>query len=96
MSASRGRGVGHAQQRLGERHQRQTLARVERVIAQNLVEAARGAWGADRPDKLTRQSVDAGLAIRGEGRADKRAKRRCVLRSVGADHVDVVGRLVIF
>ena len=51
-----GGAVGHAQQRLGEHHQRQPLAGGERIFAQHLLDAAEPASGAaDGGDQIARR-----------------------------------------
>ena len=56
----RGRGVGHAQQRLGQHHQREPLFGRERIGVQKILDAAEaGRLGADRLDQPPRAGVDA-------------------------------------
>ena len=55
-----GRGIGHAQQRLGQHHQRQALLGRERVSVQKVFDPAEAAGlGADRFDQRSRARVDA-------------------------------------
>ena len=55
-----GGGIGHAQQRFGEDHQRQALPGRQRVSVQKVFDAAKAAGlGADRFDQRSRARVDA-------------------------------------
>ena len=57
-----GRGVGHAQQRLGQHHQRQALLGRERIGVEEILDAAEAAGlGADALDQPPRLPVDAVL-----------------------------------
>ena len=93
-----GRGVGHAQQRLGEHHEREPLLGGERVGVQKVLDAAEpSGFGADRLDQGPRPRVDAafGGAVAGGsgeearrefliGRRERRAERR--QRRLGPGH----------
>ena len=81
----RGRGVGHAQQRLGQHHQRQALLGRQRISVQEIVDAAEPAGlGADRLDQPPRAGIDAALGgalARGVG--EERCRQFLVRRSEG-------------
>ena len=86
-----GRGVGHAQQRLGQHHQRQALLGGERIGVQQILDAAEARRpGADRLDQPARARVDAALrGGRGRLRQENRGQflvRRRVRRSKRRHH----------
>ena len=59
-----GAGIGHAQQRLRQHHQRQTLLGRERELAQHVLDPAeRIVIGADRLDQACRDAVDLMLLL---------------------------------
>ena len=80
-----GRGVGHAQQRLGQHHQGEALLGGERVFAQQLLDAAEAAAfgrGSPRSRRVARR-VDPALALRRAG-GPRRAGRRAMAASSSA------------
>ena len=81
----RGGGVGHAQQRFGEHHERQALAARQRILAQQLLDPAETARPrADRLDRPRRARVDPRLAFGGQARARQQTPcNRRVIGSVG-------------
>ena len=79
-----GRGIRHAQQRLGQHHQREALLGRERIVAQEILDAAEPAgMGADRLDQPRGARVDARL---GRGVARRRGQQapRAISSSGGA------------
>ncbi len=98
-----GRGVGHAQQRLGQHHERQPLLGRQRIGVQKLLDAAEPAGlGADGFDQSLRAGIDA--AIRGSAttRVGKQTRRQLVVgrcerrlksRQPGSQARSIVGNL---
>ncbi len=79
-----GGGIGHAQQRFGQHHQRQALAGRQRIFAQQLLDAAepaRPASGSPRSDRVARLSI---RASRSAGRPAPASRRRAIAASSGA------------
>jgi hypothetical protein len=78
-----GLGVGHAQQRLGQHHQRQALLGGKRIGVQKILHPAQTAdAGADRPPQAAGEDIDArlgGLGTRGfrqQGGGERLVRRR--------------------
>ena len=71
----RRRGIRHAQQRLGQHHERQPFAGGERVGVEKILDAAEpGRFGADRFDQFFRACVDpvfGGAVAAGIGKKDR-------------------------
>ena len=80
-----GRGVRHAQQRLGQHHQRQALLGRERIGVQEILDAAEPAgMGADRLDQPPGAGIDARLGGRAaRRRGQQRRRQRLVRRRIG-------------
>ena len=77
----RGRGIGHAKQRLRQHHQREALLGRERISVQKFVDAAESARpGADRLDEPPRAGIDAALRGRLARGAGKQACRQFLVR----------------
>ena len=76
-----GRGVGHAQQRLGQHHQRQAFFGRERIGVQKIVDAAKTAetaarFGADRLDQFFARARRSGVRHPRHGRHQRAAPPR--------------------
>ena len=80
-----GGGVGHAEQRLRQHHQRQPLAGRQRERAEEILQPAdRARAGADRLDQPRRLAVDPGLRERVQlGVGDVAAHDRVIVAGVG-------------
>ncbi len=79
------RAVGHPQQRFGEHHQREALLGGERVLVQEVLDAADAARpGADRLDEGAGAGIDALLRLRtGRGRREEPRGELLVGRRIG-------------
>ena len=82
-----GRGVRHAQQRLGQHHQRQPLLGRERIGVQEILDAAEAAgMGADALDQPPGAGIDARLGVSvARCRGQQRGRQRLVRRRIGRD-----------
>ena len=85
ISAVGGGGVRHAQQRLGQHHQRQALLGRERIGVQEILDAAEPAGvGADALDQPPGAGIDAGLGgLAARRRGQQRRRQRLVRRRIG-------------
>ncbi len=87
----RGRGIGHAQERLGQDHEGEPLLGRQRIFPQHLLDAAEpGAVGTDRLDEIARPRVDAPLALLRQPRPVQKAggDRRIVFGIRGVEARD--------
>ncbi len=77
----RGRGIGHAKQRLGQHHERETFLGRERIGVQKIFDAAEsGRLGADRLDQAARARIDAALRGFIPRGLRKKARRQFLVR----------------
>ncbi len=77
-----GRGVGHAQQRLGQHHERQALLGRERIGVQKFLDAAEPAGlGADGFDQFFGAGIDAGFGRGVAGGIRKQTRRQAPRRA---------------